>query len=543
MSKKISQGNKAKKQLKKGVDALANAVKVTLGPQGRNVMIERPFGDPLVTKDGISVAKEILLPNRLQNMGAQFVKAAASKTNDKAGDGTTTASVLTQAIVSEGMKAINNGANPVQLQRGISLGAKLVIEQLNTLRVEIGDTGAGLEQIAFISSNNDEVIGKLIGEAYSKVGKDGVISVEQSKDTTTYVDLAEGMKVESGYSHPYFVNDKKKGEVFLEDAYVLMTEDKISSFNTAIKNVMDISIGAGKSLVIIGDVEGQAMEALLVNAYENGVKVAVLKAPGFGERKKELLEDISYVLGGKIISKDRGKYLNKVTAADFGKCETVKMDYHDTLLIGGQGTKEMIQFRVDELENLKPMAENDYELKQLEKRIASLKGGIGVIYVGAPTEAEMKEKMDRVEDSKNATRAALEEGIVCGGGIALLQAKKLVLDNLKIEDGYLEEGVSIVLKALEAPIRCIIDNAGFTSDVIVENVLKSELPNYGFDAKQGVQRNDMIEAGIIDPVKVTRIALENAASAAGMLLTTECTITTLMEKVPESQGTQGRQRF
>jgi chaperonin GroEL len=542
MSKKIMKGNKAKKQLKKGVDILANSVKVTLGPAGRNVMIERPFGDPGVTKDGISVAKEILIPNRIQNMGAQFIKSAAAKTNDKAGDGTTTASVLAQAIIAQGMKAIANGANPVEIQRGIKLGAELVIDKLKELTVEIGDTGEELNQIAYISSNNDDTIGKLIGEAYAKVGKDGVISVEQSKDTTTYVDLTEGMKFGSGYAHPYFVTDKKKGELFLEDVYVLMIEDKISSFNSALKKVMDLSIGAGKSLLIIGEVEGQAMETMLINAYEGGMKVAVCKAPGFGDRKKDLLEDISYVLGGQIISKEKGKYLNKITEEDFGKCASVRADYHDTILVGGEGTKSMIQFRIDELEAQKVNAENDYETQQFNKRIASIKGGVGVIYVGGSTETEMKEKMDRVEDSKNATKAALEEGIVSGGGIALLQAKQLVCGDEKNDKHSNNEGVNVVLDALDAPLRCIVDNAGFNEDVVCQTLDKSEGKNPGFDAKEGKYVANMIEAGIIDPVKVTRIALENAASAAGMLLTTECTITTLMEKSPSPQS-GGREMF
>jgi len=527
MSKKIMKGNKAKKQLKKGVDILSDAVKVTLGPMGRNVMWEVPFGDPRISKDGISVAKEILISDRVQNMGAQFVRAAASKTNEKAGDGTTTATVLTQAIIAEGYKAIANGANPVHLQRGIKLGAELVINKLKDITVEIGDTGDELNQIAFISSNNDDNIGKMVGEAYAKVGKEGVISVEQSKDTTTYVELAEGMKFGSGYAHPYFVNDKKKEEVHLEDVFILILEDKLSSFNAAVKKIMDKSIGEGKSLLIIGDVEGQAMETILINAYEGGMKVAVCKAPGFGERKLEFMEDIAYVTGATIISKSRGKYLNKVEPQDFGTCATMRMDYHDTILTSAGGTPEMIQFRVEELEALKLKAENDYEVKQFEKRIASLLGGVGVIYVGGATEPEMKEKMDRIEDAKNATKAALEEGIVCGGGIALMQAADLV------EQIYFDnEGVMIVLKALSAPFKAIIDNAGESSEVVLNAVSKSKKPNYGYDAKEGKFVTDMVKAGIIDPVKVTRIALENAASAAGMLLTTECTITTLMDKNP-----------
>jgi len=537
MSKKIMHGNTAKKQLKKGVDKLANAVKVTLGPQGRNVMIERPFGDPGIHKDGITVAKEVLLPNRLQNMGAQFVRAAAAKTNDKAGDGTTTATVLTQAIIKEGFKVISNGANPVSIQRGIKLGAELISEQLKTFAVEIGKTGDEMNQIAFISSNNDEAIGKMVGEAYSKVGKDGVISIEQSKDTTTYVELADGMKFGSGYAHPYFVNDKKKGEVYLEDVCILIMEDKITSFSKALQKVMDKTIEQSKSLLIVGDVEGTAMETLLVNAYQHGVKVAIVKAPGFGERRQDLLEDIAYISGGKVISKAKGKALHQVAPEDFGECASVRIDYHDTILTDSKGTKEMINFRIEELEAQKKKAENDYETEQFEKRIASLKGGIGVIYVGAPSEVEMKEKMERIEDAKNATKAALEEGIVCGGGIALLQAKALLKTSLD------NTGVQIVLKALEAPLKCIVKNAGYEASTILEKINSSKKPNFGFDAKEGKYKLDMIKAGIIDPVKVTRIALENAASAAGMLLTTECTITTLMEKNPPNPQGQGGSLF
>lgn len=537
MSKDIKYSNKAKKQLKKGVDALANAVKVTLGPQGRTVMIERPFGDPLVTKDGVSVAKEILLTNRLQNMGAQFIKSAASKTNEKAGDGTTTATVLAQAIIAEGYKMIANGANPVSVQRGINIAKDEIIKCLAQFTKQIGDTGTELNQIAHISSNSDEAIGKMIGEAYAKVGKYGVISVEESKDTSTYVEMVEGMKFGSGYLHPYFVNDTKKGEVYLEDVYVLMIEDKITKFDGPIKKIMDLSVGQGKSLLIIGEVEGIALETFLINKTEAHVKVAIVKAPGFGERKRDLLEDIRFVLGGKIISKEKGFYMSKVTTDSFGKCASIRIDYHDTILIGGEGASEMINFRVEELQAQMKNAENDYETKQFEKRIASLKGGIGVIYVGAPSEVEMKEKRARIEDAKNATKAALEEGVVAGGGVALLQAAGIA--KFPKVTGDQKVGVDIVLKAMEAPMRAIAENAGEEGSVVVNAILKKNKVDYGFDAKENKYVANMIKAGIIDPVKVTRIALENACSAAGMLLTTECTITTKMEKIPQiPQGGQ-----
>jgi chaperonin GroEL len=535
--KVIKFGSKAKKDLKKGVNVLADAVSVTLGPQGRNVMLERPFGDPLVTKDGVTVAREILLTNRLQNMGAQFAKAAASKTNDKAGDGTTTATVLTRAIVNEGFKMIAAGANPVEVKRGISIAAEALIQNLKLVTKEIGNEGAEVNQIAHISSNGDSEVGDLIAEAYAKVGKTGVISVEQSKNTTTYVDLAEGLQFGSGYYHPYFVNTQG-GEVALEDVCILICEDPITKFNTAMTKIMDMTIGQQKSLLIIGDVEGQALETILVNKMEGSMKICVVKAPGFGDRKKDIMEDIAIVTGGKVISKAKGKYLNKVTLEDLGACVSVKADFHDTTLVGSAGAKEMIDFRIGELRAQMVHAENDYETQQFEKRIASLLGGVGVIYVGAPSEIEMKEKKDRVEDAKNATKAALEEGVVCGGGVALLQAAGMFES---AHTGDKRVGIDIVLKAIEAPIRLISENAGEEGSVVVNAVYKAKGINYGFDAKNNVYVRDMFKAGIIDPVKVTRIALENAASAAGMLLTTECTITTKLEGQPSAP--QGNQMF
>ena len=535
MSKEILFGKEAKDELKAGVNQLANAVKVTLGPAGRNVMIERPFGDPIVTKDGVTVAREILLSNRLQNMGAQFVKNAASKTNELAGDGTTTATVLTQSLYTLGLETIAKGGNPVIVSRGISKGASLVIEKLKDFTKIIENTGAELNQIAFISANSDESIGKMIGEAYSKVGKDGVISVEESTNLDTYVELAEGMKFGEGYYHPYLVNDKKKGEVKLTDTTILITEDTISKFNNHLTKLLDMSIGEGKSLLIIGNVEGQALETFLVNKIESNMKLSICKPPGFGDRKKDLLEDIAYVTGGQVLSKVKGKTMANFSKSDLGHCSSISSDFHDTVLTGGAGTKEMIQFRVEELEAQMTKAENDYETKQYQKRIASLKGGVGVIYVGAPSPAEVKEKMDRIEDAKNATKAALEEGIVCGGGIALLQVRKSL--DVSEYSGDIRTGIDIVLKSLESPLITIINNAGFGDEEVLEAVEKNKGLNFGFDASLGNFVSDMIEAGIVDPVKVTRIALENAASAAAMLLTTECTITTKLEAV-QSQNSQ-----
>ncbi|MCK4522114.1 MAG: chaperonin GroEL, partial [Nanoarchaeota archaeon] len=387
--KDIKFGNKAKKELKKGVNKLANSVSVTLGPQGRTVMMERPFGDPLVTKDGVTVAREVLLENRLQNMGAQFVKAAASKTNDKAGDGTTTSTVLAQAIINQGLKVIATGAHPTEVQRGIKHASEVIILNLKELAVEVGNTGKEITQIAHISSNSDKLIGDMIGQAYEKVGKEGVISVEQSKNTTTYVEMTEGMQINSGYYHPYFVNTED-GKVKLEDVCILLLEDKLTKFDSAFTKVMDKSIGEGKSLLIIGDVEGQALETILINKMEGNMKICIVKSPGFGDRKKDLLEDIAIVTGGTVVSKAKGKYLNKVTKEDLGTCESIKIDYHDTTLVGCQGTKEMIGFRIGEIKAQKEHAENDYEKEQFDKRVASLLGGVGVIYVGAPSEVEMK---------------------------------------------------------------------------------------------------------------------------------------------------------
>lgn len=537
MSKVILGGNKAKKNLKRGVDILANAVKVTLGPQGRTVMVERPFGDPLVTKDGISVAKEILLPNRVQNMGAQFVRVAAAKTNEKAGDGTTTATVLTQAIIKHGMKAIKEGGNPVAVQRGITRGAELVIEQLKNISKQVGTTGIELNQIAYISSNSDEEVGKLIGEAYTTVGKDGVISVEESKNTTTYVELANGMKFGSGYMHPYFVNDTKKGEVSLKDVMILITEDKLTLFNNVLTKILDKTIGKDKSLLIIGEVEGQALETLLMNVYQNKIKLVICKAPGFGEKKIAAIEDIAIATGATIASRARGKNLAQMTPADFGTAESLTMDFHDTILTGAGGKSEVIIERIEELEALKEPAENDYEVKHLEKRIAALSGGVGVIYVGAPTTAEMKEKMDRIEDAKNATRAALEEGVVPGGGMALINAGDLV-DPLFIDN----IGVKQLMLSLDAPFKCIVENAGVDSTKVLSEVVTHKGTSPGYNAKTFMYSSDMFESGIIDPLKVTRNALENAASAAGILLTSECTITTLLDKEPIQQS-KGRQFF
>jgi chaperonin GroEL len=532
MAKEIKYSDKAKKGLKKGVDKIANAVKVTLGPQGRNVMIDAPFGMPLVINDGVTVAKSIDLPNRLENMGAALVRGVAAKTDEKAGDGTTTATVLAQVMVKEGLKAVAVGMNPIEIKRGMDKAVKLITENLLTLRREISEEGKEIEQIAMISANNDVEIGKMIGEAYAKVGKEGVISIEESTTTTTYVELAEGMEFDNGYVSPYFVNTPD-GEVHLRDVYILLSEDKIEKMEQ-IMSTLEASIGQGKSLLIIAkDFDAEVLRTLIINKMEAGAAIALVKSPGFGERKKDYLEDISISIGGNIRSKGLNRFLSKTIKSDLGYCASVKMDYHKTTLISGKGTKEALDFRIKEIQAQKVTAENDYEKEQYDKRIAKLQNGVGVIYVGAPTEVEAKEKKERIKDALNATKAALQEGIVCGGGVALVQASLgVVIDSNEAQ----KAGVKIILKACEAPLKQIVENAGVNGEVVLDQVLNGAA-NSGYDAKENKYVRDMFKAGIIDPVKITRIALENASSIAGMILTTECTLIDIVEPTQASQNT------
>jgi chaperonin GroEL len=525
MAKEIKYSDKAKKGLKRGVDKMANAVKVTLGPQGRNVMIDAPFGMPLIINDGVTVAKSIDLTDRLENMGAALVRGVASKTDEKAGDGTTTATVLAQVMVGEGLRAIAVGLNPIEVKRGMDKAVKAITENLLKLAHTIGTEGAEMQQVAMISANNDEEIGEMIGQAYSKVGKEGVISIEESTTTSTYVDLAEGMEFDSGYFSPYFVNTPD-GEVHLKDVCILVAEEKIEKMEQ-IMSALEHSIGQGKALLIIAkDFDPEVVRTLIINKMEAQAAIAIVKSPGFGERKKDYLEDISIVVGGTIRSKQLNRFLSKTTKTDLGYCESVKIDYHKTTLVGGGGTKEMLDFRIKEIEAQKVTAENDYEKEQYDKRIAKLKNGVGVIYVGAPTEVEAKEKRERIKDALNATKAALQEGIVCGGGVALIQATQGI--SLDCNDAQ-KAGVKIILKACEAPLKQIAENAGVNGEVVLNKVLEGPT-NSGYDAKENKYVKDMFKAGIIDPVKVTRIALENASSIAGMILTTECTLVDIVEQ-------------
>lgn len=531
MNKDIKFGTKAKKGLRKGVNKIANAVKVTLGPQGRNVMMSAPFGGPGVTKDGVTVAKQINLKNPLENMGAQLVKSVASKTDDKAGDGTTTATVLAQYIVNAGLKLVAAGVNPMELKRGIDVTSGLIIKNLKENAEIIGDNTEQINQIAMISANNDEAIGTMIGEAYAKVGKDGVISVEESKTIETYIELTDGMELDSGYLSQYFVN-APGSMVQLEDVAILVCADKIDRMDLLMP-ALEKSVGKGHSLLIIADdIDAEVLQTLVINKMEAKVKVTAIKAPGYGERKADILEDIAILTGGRVMSKATGKHLNKVTDRDLGLCESIKSDYHTTTLVKSNGGKDLIEFRINELEAQKEKAENDYETEQYEKRIAKLKEGVGVIYVGAPSEVEAKEKRDRINDALNATKAALEEGIVCGGGVALLQASAILVYPKTLEKGELN-GANLVIEACSAPIKQIAENAGESGAIVLNKVQTSRGVNFGFDAKREKYVKDMIKEGIIDPVKITRIALENAASIAGMILTTECTLTDIQEGQPK----------
>jgi chaperonin GroEL len=528
MAKEIKYDSKAKKGLKKGVDKIANAVKVTLGPQGRNVMIDAPFGMPLVINDGVTVAKSIELEDRLENMGAALVKGVASKTDTLVGDGTTTATVLAQVIVREGLKALSAEINPIEVKRGMDKAVKAIVYNLNQIKKEITEDGIEIKDIAMISANNDDEIGYMIALAYAKIGKDGVISIEESTTTSTYVDLAEGMEFDNGYFSPYFVNTPD-GEVHLKDVRVLLSEEKIEKMEQ-IMSTLEASIGQGKALLIIAkDFDPEVTRTLIINKMEAGAAIALVKSPGFGERKRDLLEDISISLGGSVRNKDLNKFLSKTTLKDLGQCESVKIDYHKTTLIGGNSKKEMVDFRIKEIEAQKVNAENDYEKEQFDKRIAKLKNGVGVIYVGAPSEVEAKEKKERIKDALNSTKAALQEGIVCGGGVALIQASCKV--NLDLNPAQMV-GVKIILKACKEPLKQIAENAGANGEVVLAKVLEGTM-NSGFDAKENIYVNDMFEAGIIDPVKVTISALESANSIAGMILTTECVLVDIVETNPK----------
>lgn len=529
MAKEIKFDIESRDALKRGVDALANAVKVTLGPKGRNVVIEKSFGAPHVTKDGVSVAKEIELEDRVENMGAQMVKEVASKTNDIAGDGTTTATVLAQAIVREGLKNVAAGANPMDLKRGIDKAVNAVVENLKTQSQEVGNNSEKIKQVASVSANNDETIGSLIAEAYGKVGKEGVITVEEAKGIDTTVDVVEGMQFDRGYQSPYFVTNPEKMIAELENPYILLVEKKISSMKDLLP-VLEPVAQSGKALLIIcEEVEGEALATLVVNKLRGSLKIAAVKAPGFGDRRKAMLEDIAILTGGTVISEERGFTMENATLDMLGTAEKVVIDKDNTTLVNGGGEESLIKGRVSQIKAQMETTTSDYDKEKLQERLAKLAGGVAVLYVGASSEIEMKEKKDRVDDALHATRAAVEEGIVPGGGVALVRSISC-LNGLKGENQDQDTGIKIIKRAIEEPLRQIVANAGGEGSVIVAKVAEGS-GDYGFDAK-----NDdyvkMYEAGIIDPTKVVRVALENAASVAGMLLTTECVITEVKSEEP-----------
>lgn len=521
MAKEIKFDIEARDGLKRGVDALANAVKVTLGPKGRNVVISKSFGGPTITKDGVSVAKEIELEDPIENMGAQMVKEVASKTNDEAGDGTTTATVLAQAIVKEGLRNVAAGANPMDLKRGIDKAVKAIVSNLKEQSQEVGSSSEKIEQVASISANNDKVIGKLIAEAMLKVGKEGVITVEEAKGTETHVAVVEGMQFDRGYLSPYFVTNADKMEAEMENPYVLLYDKKISSMKELMPILEPIAQTGKPFLIIAEDVDGEALSTLVVNKIRGSLKIVAVKAPGFGDRRKAMLEDIAILTGATVISEERGFTLEKATIEMLGTAEKITVDKDNTTVVNGSGDEKQIKTRVNQIKSQIESTTSDYDKEKLQERLAKLAGGVAVLYVGAASEIEMKEKKDRVDDALHATRAAVEEGIVAGGGVALVRAIE-VLNDIKVDGDDELTGVAIIKRAIEEPLRQIIINAGGEGSVVVNKVAEGK-GDFGFNAKTDEYVN-MLEDGIIDPTKVTRIALENAASVSGMILTTEATI-------------------
>lgn len=521
MAKDILFNLEARDSLKKGVDALSNAVKVTLGPKGRNVIIEKSYGAPQITKDGVTVAKEIELTDPVENMGAQMVKEVASKTNDLAGDGTTTATVLAQSIIATGLKNVTAGANPMDLKRGIDKAVIEVVKALKEQSQKVGDSNDKIKQVASISANNDQTIGGLIAEAMGKVKQEGVITIEEAKGIETYVDVVEGMQFDRGYISPYFVTDSEKMEAVYENPFILIYDKKISVMKDLLP-ILEKSMQAGKPLVIIAeDVEAEALATLVVNRLRGSLKVAAVKAPGFGDRRKEMLEDIAVLTGGTVISEEKGYRLEDATLDMLGEAEKVSIDKENTTVVSGRGAKENIEARVAQIKKHIETSTSDYDKEKLQERLAKLAGGVAVIYVGAASEVEMKEKKDRFEDALAATRAAIEEGIIPGGGVAFIRAMN-TLDNFKGDNDDETTGIAIIRRALEEPLRQIVENAGMEGSVVANRV-KEGKGDFGFNARTDVYEN-LFDAGVIDPTKVTRIALENAASIAGMLLTTECVL-------------------
>ncbi len=525
----------ARNKMKKGVDTLANAVKVTLGPKGRNVVLERKFGAPTVTKDGVTVAKEIELEDPTENMGAQMVKEVASKTADQAGDGTTTATVLAQSIISEGLKMVAAGANPMDLKRGIDKAVSLVVASLKDQSQAVGNDSKKIQQVATISANNDETIGKLIAEAFGKVGKEGVITVEEAKGTDTTSDIVEGMQFDRGYISPYFVTNSEKMQAELQNPYILIYDKKISTMKDILP-VLEAVAKSGRPLLIISeDLEGEALATLVVNKLRGTIKVAAVKAPGFGDRRKEMLTDIAILTGGDVISEEMGNKLEDVQLSSLGEASSITIDKDNTTIVGGKGEKKAIVGRVEQIKAQIKTTTSDYDKEKLQERLAKLAGGVAVLYIGAATETEMKEKKDRVDDALHATRAAVEEGIVPGGGVAYIRAVASLEPKVKGQIADEQTGMAIVRRALEEPLRCLTSNAGIDGSIVVQKI-KEGKGDFGFNARTEVYEN-LFKAGVIDPTKVSRVALENAASIAGMLLTTECVIADKpKEEAPHSHG-------
>jgi chaperonin GroEL len=539
MAKDIIFGMEARGSIKIGVDKLSNAVKVTLGPKGRNVIIDKKFGAPMITKDGVTVAKDIELSNAVENMGAQMVKEVASKTADVAGDGTTTATVLAQAIFNTGLKNVTAGANPMDLKRGIDKAVEKVIANLKSQSQEVGDSNEKVEQVATISANNDSSIGKLIAEAMSKVKKEGVITIEEAKGTETSVKVVEGMQFDRGYISPYFVTDTEKMESVYEDPYILIYDKKISTMKDFLP-VLEKVVQTGKPLLIIAeDVDGEALATLVVNKLRGSLKIAAVKAPGFGDRRKAMLEDIAILTGGTVISEEQGYKLENADLSHLGKAEKISIDKDNTTIVSGKGDKDMIKARVNQIKSQMENTTSDYDREKLQERLAKLAGGVAVLYVGAASEVEMKEKKDRFDDALHATRAAVEEGIVPGGGVAYIRAIA-ALDNFKGDNEDETTGIAIIRRALEEPLRMIVENAGVEGSIVVQKV-KEGKEDFGYNARTEVYEN-LYQSGVIDPTKVTRVALENAASIASMLLTTECVLAEIKEEksdMPMNPGMGG----
>ncbi len=537
MAKEIIFDLKARDAIKKGVDALANAVKVTLGPKGRNVVIDKKFGSPTITKDGVTVAKEIELPDAVQNLGAQMLKEVASKTSDVAGDGTTTATVLAQAIITAGLKNVTAGANPMDLKRGIDKAVEAVVADLKRQSKSVGDDNKKIEQVATISANNDHAIGKLIAEAMAKVKKEGVITVEEAKGTETTVDVVEGMQFDRGYISPYFVTNADKMEAVLEHPYILLYEKKLSNMKELLP-ILEKSVATGHPLLIIAeDIDGEALATLVVNKIRGSLKIAAVKAPGFGDRRKAMMEDIGILTGAIFISEESGYKLENADLSYLGRAEKITIDKDNTTIVNGSGKKADISSRINQIKAQIENTTSDYDKEKLQERLAKLAGGVAVLYVGAATEVEMKEKKDRVDDALHATRAAVEEGIVPGGGVAYIRAAE-ALEKLKGENEDENTGIAIIKRGLEEPLRQIVANSGTVDGSVVVQKVKEGKADYGFNARTEKYEN-MFAAGVIDPTKVSRVALENAASIAGMVLTTECVLAEEKEKNPPPMPPMG----